>query len=606
MTSPTNPTQALSGLADAVLGGISDWERKQHRELVAESLRRENEALRLYTPQKFQEAFHASTCKKLLVQKGNQVGATLSGAVEVARAVTGCDPYKKYPEKDGVVCLLGWGEGHIGTVFYPKLFVKGAFDIIRDLTTKKWRPFKPWPQADGGDLERDDEKRPAPPLIPSRFIDGKPCWVKRGERIFSTIRLTTGWEIRAYNSAGDAGQAQGFQADLYWVDEDVATMGWIVEIAFRLMKRRGLLRWTALPHAKNDEMMRMIEDAQLQSGRAVPTTTVIRVTSYENKFVSNDALIEAVDAAKAQGDDVYRQRILGDLNLTSVLMYPTFSRGTHDVMGSLTADDDREILEQTGKTPSDWTAARILAAKMGEPPADWTRYVTIDPGATIIAIGFLAVPPPELGNQVFLYDECYISQPAVPAEAFGDAMQHKCQGNVIEACIMDMHGGRLRSIGSGEIPWHRYSAALRERNIRAQATEFAFRHACDDRRLREENFRSFLSINRGGQPRFMLVAGKCPSFVREMEKFKKKTVTHFGKQIPIDEGDRRVNTHAVEAIEGALALDLPYVKPKTFHVQSTIVDRWLAFRARLRAKRRANGFGDNEFSISLGPQGVSP
>lgn len=604
MTKPTNnPNQTVAALLDSTSGNVTEWEKKQYRTLVAEKLRRECEALRLYQPQKFQEEFHKSTVRKLLMQKANQIGGTLAAAVEVARAVTSTDPFDKYPKRDGVVCVLGYGESHIGTVFWPKLFRSGAFDIIRDRVTNKWRVFRPWPEADGGDLERDEEKKPAPPLIPQRYIEGKPTWVNRGDRIFSTVRFTTGWELRAYNSAGDPGQAQGFQANLYWVDEDVASVGWIIEIMFRLMKRRGLFRWTALPHSKNEEMMRMIEDAEQQAHNPNPTTQLLRVTAFENKYVSNEALTEAIDAAKAHGDDVYRQRILGEHTLSSVRMYPTFNKHVHDVMRSPTLDDDIDTLKNAAEIPEDWAAQRILAARMGEPPDDWTRYVSIDPGATVLAILFLCVPPPHLGEQVFVYDECYLKDPTVPTEAFGDAMQMKCSDKVIEAFIFDMHGGKLRSIATGEVPHDKYSEALKERNVKSESTAFGFRHACDDRKRREEIMRSMLAIQLNGQPMLMIVGGKCPMFMWEMERFKKKVVKQWGKEIPIDEGDRRVNTHAIEAIEGAIGIDLPYVKPRVKHVQNSVVKRWNDLQARLKAKRQAMGL-TQQHSISLGPVGV--
>src|SRR5688572_24699975 len=141
---PDNPLQDVTNLLHSAAGHITDWEKDQHKRLVAEKMRRECEALRLYEPQAFQDEFHKSTVRKLIMQKANQVGGTLCGAVEVARAVTGQDPYHKYPQRDGVVACLGYGEGHVGTVFYQKLFRAGAFEIIRDLATGKWRTYRPW------------------------------------------------------------------------------------------------------------------------------------------------------------------------------------------------------------------------------------------------------------------------------------------------------------------------------------------------------------------------------------------------------------------------------------------------------------------------------
>jgi hypothetical protein len=603
---PRNPPN-LDTLRTALNPGlVTEFERKQYDRLRKEQLRRECEALRLYEPLPFQAEYHKSSVRKLIMQKGNQVGGTLCGAVEVARVLTGQDPYNKYPKRDGVVACLGYGESHIGTVFYPKLFRAGAFDIIRDLETGKWRVFKPWPAANGGDLERESEKRMAPPLIPQRFIEGKPSWVKRGDQIFSRVRFTTGWELRAYNSAGDSGQAQGFQCHLYWIDEDVATAGWVSEILFRLLRFRGLLRWTAVPHGENDEMMRLLEDGEKQSTSTNPTTKVIRVSTFDNKYLSQDSLDETVEAAKAQGDDIYRQRVLGELPLGSVRMYPTFNRRVHDVMASPTLAEDQETLRaNNGNIPDDWDAMRIIAARMGEPPEDWTRYVSIDPGYTVMELAFLAVPPPHLGEQIFLYDESYIREPPVPVEAFAEAMEMKCRDHVFEAFIFDMHGGRLRGISSGEVPVEKYREALEAKQIRSERTGSGFRPGCDDRKLREEAMRTLLAVRRNGAPSFMVVVGKCASFATEMEMFKKKTVQQWGKLVSIDEGDRRVNTHAIEAVEQAIALDLPYVRPTKRHQKTGWLDHFLKWRDDRRTERRESQRGTGQHAISLGPVGVN-
>lgn len=565
----------------------SEFDKQAHKRLLAEKLRRECEALRMYEPLPHQVAFHQSTIQTLVMQKGNQVGGTLAGAVEVARALTGQDPFNKYPKTDGIVACLGYGEKHIGKTFYPKLFKSGAFDIIKDLDTGRWRTYRPWAAAEGGDLERDAEKKPAPPLIPQRFIK-EIAWEKRSERIFSVVRLTTGWELWAFNSAGDPGQAQGFQCKLYWVDEDLATSGWISEILFRLLKARGYLRWTALPHGKNDEMLKLLDEAEKQNEQSNPTVKVLKVTTYENKYIGKETLDDTVRTAKALGEDVYRQRILGDLNLNSTLMYPTFNRRLHDVMN---------VTENSTK------AQQILAERMGEPPDDWTRYTSIDPGYNTCAIEFLAVPPPELGDQIFLYDECYLKE--ATSYHFGEAMQLKCHATQYEAFFLDYHGGHLRGIGSGDVPIDKYREALEERRIRSESTGSGFRSGMDDRKRREEAMRTYLSLHRGGYPRLMIVAGKCPSFVWEMERFRKKIVRQWGKDVPIDEGERRVNTHAIEAVEQAIAVDLPYVKPRNHAIKSSIVERLTAWRDKLRAQKRQPQLLVGAGHISLGPIGVN-
>src|SRR3990167_9675551 len=86
---------------------VSISEQNELRELAAIKAARIKEALRLYEPQPYQDELHSSRIRTVLMRKGNQVGGTLALAVEIARAVTGQDPYNKYPKRDGVAAVLG-------------------------------------------------------------------------------------------------------------------------------------------------------------------------------------------------------------------------------------------------------------------------------------------------------------------------------------------------------------------------------------------------------------------------------------------------------------------------------------------------------------------
>jgi hypothetical protein len=587
----------------------SKYEQEQLRRDLTEIARRECESMRVYEPLPYQEEFHRCDAQQCLVQKGNRTGATLSLMVEIARAVMGQDPHGKYPKEDGKAVILVYGEKHVGRVVYNGLFKSGhfrGFRLIRDLETKLWRTYRPWSADEGGDLERYEESVPHGPLIPKRYIKGKIAWEKYSERVFSLIRFTSGWELYGANSAGDPGQFQGMSINLYAIDEDLATKGWYEEALGRVIDVNGLIRWTALPHAKNDDMMELIALAEKEKANKKPAAVIIRASIMDNRFISQEKREETLRSWASQGEDVYRKRVHGDLSMTSVLMYPTFHRRLHDVMNLETVVEDRKLLAASdGAIPKEWTAQRVLAARNGEPPDDWTRYVSIDPGYNICAIMFLAVPPPEqYGECVFLYDECYLHE--VHSWHFGEAMQAKCASNTYEAFIMDFHGGRLRGIASGDVPIEKYTEALKQRGIRSETTGYSFTPGCDDRRFREEVMRNHLVVNRNGRSTLMVVAARCPSFVQEMEKFRKKTIRQRNKDIPIDEGDRRAGTHAIEAVEQAIANGLAYVKPRSKALDLAAFDtrfNWAARQqARIEKGRRAFSGGGN--SITLGPLGV--
>lgn len=541
---------------------VSVFEENELKELAAIKAARVKEALRLYEPQSYQNQLHSSTIRKVLMRKGNRVGGTLCGAAELARACTGQDPFNKYPKRDGVAAVLGYGEKHIGTVFWQKLFMPGAFYVIRDKATRQWRAYRPWPEENGGDLERKEERMAAPPLIPERFIEDV-AWEKKNERIFNIVRFTTGWELRAYNSAGDSGQAQGFDADLYWIDEDLASSGWVSEIIFRLLDRRGLLRWTALPHGKNDEMLRIIDDAEKQAEEAADavakgqqptpiTTKVLTVTTYDNRFLDAQSVEETAAAARAQGEDVYQQRIMGTLSLGSTLMYQGFSRRVHGIRTSDPRPEFHKILEE----------------RNGQPPEDWCRYTSTDPGHGVAGTIFLATPPPELGDFVVAYDEIYIK--GATAAMWGQEFEHKYTGHHFQSFLFDEHGGRLTSSGDGKSPREWYVEQLVMRLMKSETSGFNFMAGSDNIKGREEALRNWLAIRRDGFPKLFIV--NCPMLCWELERFRKKTIKHGGKDIPLDEGNRKVNTHAVECLEMLADHGCAYVKPRDIAVRYSHVD----------------------------------
>ena len=198
-----------------ILSSITEHQKAELRQLHAEKAKRDSEALRLYEPLPFQDSYHACTAKEVLLQAGNQVGKSLAAFVEDARAATGQDPYGKYPKENGIMVCLGMDEGHIGRTIHKYLFRPGAFKIIQDEETDKWRAWKPWL---GSDWQRKSEAKDAPPLIPERFIK-EWAWKKRAQHVFEICELHNGWTIYAMGSKGDP--SQGFHADLVHIDEDL-------------------------------------------------------------------------------------------------------------------------------------------------------------------------------------------------------------------------------------------------------------------------------------------------------------------------------------------------------------------------------------------------
>ena len=574
------PQEAIQIPEVAYQGGVTEQQKKEMRRLYAERSRRRLEALRLYEPLPFQERFHSSKAKEVLLQAGNQVGKSLAAFVEDARAATGQDPHGKYPEENGVMVCLGMDEGHIGRVIHKYLFRAGAFKIIKDSVTSEWRSWHPWEKEDWA---RRKETKPAPPLIPPRYIKNF-AWKKRAQHVFEICELHNGWVIYAMGSKGEP--TQGFQADLVHIDEDLERPEWYDEMIARLSMRDGKIRWSALPHSKNDALINLSERAEDEIKDKQPSTVVIRATIFDNPFMPEQVKQENIKRWRKRGEDEYRKRALGEMVTDSILMYPTFSKDLH---GAIRQSQPRTQVQ------------KIITENKGVPPHEWCRYMVVDPGHAVCAVTFHAVPPPHIGSQTVVYDELYIQQ--CTATKFGEYVGVKAKGQSFQSFIIDAHGGRLRDIGSGLLPRRQYSSELEKRRVYSVETGHNFIPGSDDVSGREIKMREWLSIQSDGSPKMLVVTEKCPNLCREFSRFKKKVVNGYIQ----DEGNRRSNCHAIETLEYAVAHGLKYVKPKSNVVNKSRVAMILGERKRRASQSRMNtvmrGGGPASTYINLGPTG---
>lgn len=566
--------------------GASQVEIAALEDALGEIESREKEFLRLYEPLPFQQQFHSCTTKECILAKGVRVGGTLCTMVEVARAVLGMDPFGKYPAS-GTCILLGYGEKHIGNVFHRYLFKDGGsrIKILKDRQTGKWRCYRPWSQKNGGDLGDEDRCELAPALIPAKYVE-EIIWEKMGHRIFSkaVVRTPKGvWEILTANSAGDPNQLVGIDCDLYLIDEDLATGGWHEEAVARTALVDGKIRWAGVPAEKTEDMMRMLERAKKQAGHPNPTTVLVEASIFDNRYMSDSAREESMAIWRDAGEDVVQRRAFGKLSTDSIRMYPRFDETVHSAI------------------PLDLKSAsevqKIMAELNGQPPPEWCRYVAIDPGHTTLAVLFAAVPPPEVGDQVVVYDELYIHQ--ADAQQLGEAMSFKAVEQDFEEFIIDAQGGRLSGLAYGENSLDVYQQVFEDLNIQSRKTGYGFAHGSTDIPFRENVLRMWLRIRKNGTPRFLVVMDQCPNFVREIRNLKKKRINSPAGMVTTDKKDDRQPHHLVDCAEYLVARDLPYVKPPPPREQMS----WLERYKRANRPRRKWPAWMSRKSISLGPGG---
>jgi hypothetical protein len=509
-------------LVDAPLGGMTQHQLTQMKDVQAELAERRLEALRLYEPMPHQEEFHKCMASERIVLGGNRGGKSLAVAVEVARAVTGQDPYGKYPATDGNLAIVGRNWPHIGLVVYPILFKAGAFRIIKDKETGAWRSIR------AGDNR--EESKPAPPLIPPRLVKDM-SWVLKNAGYLNKVELTNGWTIWCFSSEGEP--PQGYQANLIWIDEDVTNEAFVGESQARLADRKGRFVWSAMPHSKNDALIGLCEraDKAVEEGIENPIIKKFTFRFLDNNFIDQEEKAKNIERWAALGPEELRMRAEGEFTTESTLMYPSFNAAVH-------------------------MRSRMTLPE-GRVPADWTRYVAIDPGHAVMATLFAAVPPDE--KSILIYDELYIRN--CNALIWGEAFAQKVQDQVIYAAIMDMHGGLLRDLGSGRLPHELYSEELRKRGVRFQLTGHQFIPGSDDIPARTALVRQMLHVRGDGTTGLHILEGTCPNLIRELKRYRKKTVNVNGVMHVTDSPQTRGDVHAVQTLEYLCAHEPKYHQP---------------------------------------------
>lgn len=538
---------------------LSQFERQELKNLQNELRERKIEALKLYRPNPNQEEIHKCGASEILVIGGNRSGKSLSTFVEDARAVTGQDPFDKYPKKDGVLVVIGKDWKHLGLVCFPALMKPGAFKIIKDAATGEWRAFDPVL-----DVDRRAQARPAPPLIPQRMVK-KISWLLKSAGYCQKITLTTGWEIHFFSSESEP--VQGYQADRIHVDEDLNDERWIPESLARIVDRRGKFQWSAMPHSTNNALLGMKERAEASEAAlgAKSAIRLFRLRFLDNPYLDAEEKRRSIERWASSGDDVLRMRSEGDFIVDSVLVYPSFDISIHGF--------DRAQLPD------------------GHIPANWCRYAVIDPGHAVTGVLFAAVPPS--GDYWLVYDQLYLRQSN--AVVFGEQFAKKVLNHHFHAFLIDAHGGRLRDIGSGRLPVEQYTEQLMKRGIRSQITGSSFLAGCDDVIARCESTRSALHIRPSGTPQVRILRGAVPDLEREIKRYRKVVNYVSGTAIVTDKPNTRGEVHLCQCLEYLCAYRPAYHQPPVATYEQE--PWWVKWAA-----KRRKSFHDGSF-VHLGPQG---
>jgi hypothetical protein len=496
--------------------GLSARQRAYILSLASELEKRRCESLRLYEPLPAQMGFHLCPARQRLCRGSNRAGKTLTSMVELAWAVTGQHPDRgKYPERDGRVIAVARDEGKVGEVFYHKLFRAGAFKIVRDPISGEWRSYRP---ATDGPLGL--KPKPAPPLIPPRFIKDI-AWVSKKQGIPRKVILHNGWEINFYSSKADPDSIQGMDVDIGIFDEEIVHNQWFPETIARLVDRKGRFWWGATPQAGTQHLydLHLRAQSQAEEGIENPVAAEHFLSIRDNPHLDETAKKEFIDSLD---DEERRVRVDGDFAVTGLRIYDSyfFPNGVHVV-----------------------DAFAV--------PPDWTHVLAIDPGAQVCAVLFAAVPPmkydggpvPEelFGDFVYLYDELYLRH--CDAKKFAVAMKQKVVDQEFRSYLFDHHGGRLTEIGSGKTPEQQYRDALRKEKVPhfTPPRSGTFTYGSDDLDGGIMKVKEMLRVREDGTSKIRMLRGRCPNFVREMQRYQVKVVNGVPTDKPVKKDDHLVD-----------------------------------------------------------------
>ncbi|MCH2125930.1 MAG: hypothetical protein MK165_14145 [Pirellulaceae bacterium] len=513
------------------------------------------QALRLFRARPDQAKVWHSNAKERQVGGGNRSSKSTVCAIEfasVAQQIPVRDvdenllPMKCQGRRQPLVMWsIGLGESHISNTIFPKLFLPGAFKIIRDLKTNKWRTWRGY--DDPEDKDREADSRPAPPLIPADNI-ARWGWNKKTVNLPDRVELTSGTTIVFFTSKGDV--QQGTDCDWIWIDEDIERAEHYMEYIARLVDRKGFLTWSSWPKIANPALLKLHErakDQELEVAKGERKTADAEYFNFRfssNNFLDPEEKRKTLEAWGSEGEEVLRARDRGEFVTESVLMYPNFSPEIHGIDFHKDADD---------MTP----LARSIHFAGRKIPADWTRYMTLDPGHNTTAILFFAVPPPSEfeSDFVVLYDELYLKQ----HDAKGTAKQIavKSRGYTIERAIVDRRMARQTATGIGRTFKMIYDAALKDERIVFNTNGSQLMLGSDNVDAGILAVRDWLAVRDDGTCKLQVMLDRVPNWVSEIKAYRK----HILKDSVEDRPASGQKDHAMDAMRYGALGDFTYVPP---------------------------------------------
>jgi hypothetical protein len=505
--------------------------------LVKQLLAREYEALNLYEPLPMAEQFHKCNSLWRLADGGNRASKTLTCCVEDARALTGQDPYRKYPTKNGRAIFVGLKLTHIA-LLYRALFEPGAFKLIKDEHTKLYRSVR-YDRNDPRSLQPYDlafrEKWiDAPPLIPKRFYY-KPAWEDVRQRIPKTIRFKNGWHTLWLSALGDPEQGEHY--NLVHFDEEMPNPEFYTEA------HRGLTRlhetiaqrpkgiWSATSQVANIELAELRAKAKQDPDSDFVQHFVFLIE--DNPYFLSEARQEFQDGLSEE-DKLTRYHGIPASEVRRI--YPTFKPEGDSALGTGHGCDAFEI-----------------------DPAIFTRYIITDPSVRHCATLLVAIDPAT--QYLTVYDAFDINQ--ATARLWAEEIRKRQNGFLFEAAVLDKQMGSQSTMGRENTTVAReYWEALKEAGVevRRKGDLQGFIPSCNDVEARTHALIKTLEVRGYGEhlgtSRLRIMRGLTPELRKQVQR-QQTDPRNPKKRLH----DKRFPYDFCDDLEYAAAADLPYHTP---------------------------------------------
>lgn len=511
------------------------------------------ESLALYVPLPVAAAAHASKAQWRIFDGSTRSAKTLTASIEMARALCGCDPYKKYPATNGRSLAIGISGDHLSETMFPKVFLSGAFWTIADEHTGIPRSVRPDPNnpktLDPYDLAYKERWKEAPPLVPERMIKGG--WkgiafesTKKGEP--RMVPMVNGWRSNWRPGGAAAKPPMGDTYNHGWIDEHIENEGFYRELSRGFVDRDGLGIWSACPQHANLELIGLRDRALADDPQVEQFTFLIS----DNPFYTQEA--KEAYLRNLSAEDA-RVMFYGEYAAVGRRVYAHL----FEAMGPQTCDPF-------------------------EPSALHCLYVGIDPGRQYGGTILSWVDPDE--EHLTVSDAWILNHQ--DAKPWAADLKVRCKGRRAEAMVFDQQMGKQHAPGPEQSSAEFYWSALEEIDFlpRRSGPLYGFFPGSSDISGREEALLGMMRVRESGpfagSCRLQIMRGRCAELEDQINLAQYDTKT----------GQKRMKfpgrDDLVEPLEYLAAHNPGYCAPEDEDDQLT--PRQLMAEKKLASMRRGN------------------